>query len=81
MTMEMMAMLAASSGPVLTTPPCPFYPAATAPVRIVTAFFSAPPPHSIQLRRDSAPPVPTTLRARTLDLISQSTRGPPAPPA
>ena len=31
MTTEMMAMLAASSGPALTTPPCPFYPTAPLP--------------------------------------------------
>ena len=78
MTMEMMAMLAASSGPVLTTPPCPFYPAAAPPVRILTAFFSAPPLHSVDLRRDPSPPAPTPLRAPALALTSQSTRGPPA---
>ncbi len=77
MTMEMMAMLAASSGPVFTTPPCPFYPAAATPVRILTAFFSAPPQPLVQLRRDPAPSAPTPLRICILATTSQSTRGPP----
>jgi len=77
MTMEMMAMLAASSGPVLIPRPCPLYPAAAAPVRIVTAFISAQPPHSVQLRRDPAPPAPTALRIRILTPSSNYTRGPP----
>jgi hypothetical protein len=78
MTMEMMAMLAASSGPVLTTPPCPLYPAAAAPVRIVTAYFTALPSLSIEIRRDPAPPAPALLSAPALAIASQSTRGPPA---
>ena len=57
--------------PGLTTPPCPLYPTAAAPVRIVTAFFSAPLPPSVELRRDPAPPAPTPLRIRTLAPHSQ----------
>ena len=78
MTMAMMAMLAASSGPVLTAPPCPLYPSAPAPMRIVTAYFAAQLPPSIEIRRDPAPPAPTLLRVRVLAITSQSTRGPPA---
>jgi hypothetical protein len=77
MTMAMMAMLAASSGPALTTPPCPLYPTAATPVRILTAYFSAPPPPSVEIRRDPSPPAPAPLRARTFATTSQSTRGPP----
>ncbi len=79
MTMEMMAMLAASSGPGLTAPPCPLYPAAAAPVRIVTAYFSAPPLPSVQLRGNPAPPAPTALHIRTFTTSSNYTRGPPTP--
>jgi hypothetical protein len=78
MTMEMMAMLAASSGPVLTSPPCPLYPAAATPVRIVTAYFAALPPLSIEIQRDPSPPAPTLLRICTLSITSNCTRGPPA---
>jgi hypothetical protein len=77
MTM-MMAMLAASSGPALTTPPCPFYPAAATPVRIVTAYFAAPLQPLVEPLRNPAPPAPTFLRARTLTTSSNYTRGPPA---
>jgi len=77
MTMEMMAMLAASSGPTLTAPTCPLYPSAVAPVRIVTAYFAALPPLSIEIRRDAATPAPTPLRGSALAIASQSTRGPP----
>ncbi len=76
MTM-MMAMLAAYSGPSFTAPPCPLYPTAATPVRIVTAFFSAPPQPSVDLRRDPSLPALTSLNARTLNLTSQLTRGPP----
>jgi hypothetical protein len=77
MTMEMMAMLAASSGPALTTPPCPFYPAAAAPLRIVTAFVFAPPLTSVDLRRNPSPHASTPLRAPVHALDLQTTRGPP----
>jgi hypothetical protein len=70
-------MLAASSGPVFTPPPCPFYPAAATPVRIVTAFFVVQLPPTVELRRDPAPPTATPLRARTLTTFSNCTRGPP----
>ena len=79
MTVAMMAMLAASSGPSLTSTPCPFYPTAAAPVRIVTAFFSAPPLTTVDLRRDPSPPAHSSLHAPALAIASQSTRGPPAP--
>jgi hypothetical protein len=78
MTMEMMAMLAASSGPVWTAPPCPLYPAAATPVRIVTAYFAVVLPPSVEFRRDSVPPAPALLNASALAIASQSTRGPPA---
>ena len=78
MTMSMMAMLVASSGPALTTPPCPLYPAAATPVRIVTAYFAAQLPPSIEIRRDPAPSAPTLLRICTLSITSNCTRGPPA---
>jgi hypothetical protein len=77
MTAAMMAMLAASSGPVLTAPPCPLYPTAAAPVRIVTAFFATQLPPSVEFRRDPAPPAPAPLRARILTATSNCTRGPP----
>jgi len=70
-------MLMASSGPSFTAPPCPLYPTAATPVRIVTAFFSAPPQPSVDLRRDPSLPALTSLNARTLNLTSQLTRGPP----
>ncbi|HUD23245.1 MAG TPA: hypothetical protein VMQ60_10425 [Acidobacteriaceae bacterium] len=71
-------MLMASSGPALTAPPCPLFPSTTPPVRIVTAFFSAPPLPSVELRRDPSPPAPTPLHAPNLAITSQSTRGPPS---
>jgi hypothetical protein len=55
MTMAMMAMLAASSGPALTTPPCPLYPTAAAPVRITPAYIAARPPLSIATNSNPAP--------------------------
>ena len=73
-------MLAASSGPVLTTPPCPFYPTAATPVRIVTAFLSSPHLPSVELCRDTSPPASVSLRVRTIALTSQLTRGPPTRP-
>ena len=78
MTMAMMAMFAAFSGPAWTAPPCPFYPTARTPVRIVTAYFAAQLPPSIEIHRDPAPPAYTQHRARTHTINSQSTRSPPA---
>ncbi len=62
MTAAMMATLAASSGPALTTSPCPLYPTAAAPVRIVTAYFAVMLPATVELRRNPAPPAPTPFR-------------------
>ena len=70
-------MIAAYSGPVLTAPPCPLYPTAAAPVRIVTAFFATLPQLSIEIRRDPATSAPTPLRARTRTPSANYTRGPP----
>ena len=70
-------MLMASSGPSFTAPPCPLYPTAAAPVRIVNAFFSASPPPSVELCRDTSPPALASLCFRTIALTSQFTRGPP----
>ncbi len=78
MTAAMMATLAASSGPALTTSPCPLYPTAAAPVRIVTAYFAVMLPATVELRRNPAPPAPTPFRIRTLTTSSNYTRGPPA---
>jgi len=71
-------MLAASSGPEFTAPPCPLYPTAAAPVRIVTAYFTTQLPALIEIRRDPTPPAPAPLRARTRTIFSNCTRGPPA---
>jgi hypothetical protein len=77
MTMAMMAMLAASSGPALTTPPCPLYPTAAAPARITPAYIAALPPLSIAIHREPAPPTATPLRAKLILAPSRFTRGPP----
>jgi hypothetical protein len=74
----MMAMLTASSGPIFTAPPCPLYPTAAAPVRIVTAFFSAPALYAIQLSRELAALTATPLRTKLFLAPTQTTRGPPA---
>jgi len=77
MTAAMMAMLA-YSGPSFASPPCPLYPAAATPVRIVTAYFATPLQLSVEHLRNAAPPAPAPLRARTLTTSSNCTRGPPA---
>jgi len=78
MTAAMMAMLAASSGPVFTAPPCPLYPTAATPVRIVNAFFSVPPLYVVQLRRELAVSTATPLRAKLSLAPLRFTRGPPS---
>jgi hypothetical protein len=73
----MMAMLAAMNHPAFSTPPCPLYPTAAAPVRTAPAYITALPPLSVAIHREPAPPTATPLRAKHFLIPSHFTRGPP----
>ena len=77
MTAAMIAMLAASSGPALTAPPCPLYPTAAAPIRMASAYHNAPCMPPVEIHRDPAPSAPMTHRACACAATTNYTRGPP----
>lgn len=71
-------MLMASTGPVFTPPPCPFYPAPATPVRVATASLVAPLHLFVESIADPAPLAASPRRAtRTYVLSANLKRGPP----
>lgn len=73
-----MAMLAIASRPAFYAPPCPFYPTAATPARIVPAHLAAVPRLSVELRCAAAAATPTLRNAKLFLPPTQFTRGPPA---
>jgi hypothetical protein len=72
-------MLAASGGPALQAPPCPYYPTAFTPPRLATAFLVVAPKVSAEIRRDRATlPAIGRLAVRTFIPSANLKRGPPA---
>ena len=70
-------MLAESSGPAFTAPPCADYPTATTPVRIAAASLTTPLRLTVEPLRATAPPAPGPHRARTFVPSANLNRGPP----
>ncbi|MGA1981029.1 MAG: hypothetical protein ABSG84_01040 [Acidobacteriaceae bacterium] len=71
-------MLMASSGPVFSAPPCPFYPTPATPVRTATASLAAPAHLSVAQLRSFARLAATPRRvARTFAPSANLKRGPP----
>jgi hypothetical protein len=67
-----------SGDPAFHAPPCPFYPNATTAPRLSTASLVASLPHSVQVRRDSAPPASSPRPAARIFAASANLkRGPP----
>jgi hypothetical protein len=72
-------MLAASSGPALQAPPCPYYPTVFTPPRLATASLVVAPQVSVEIRRARATlPAIGRLAARTFIPSANLKRGPPA---
>jgi hypothetical protein len=74
-------MLAPSSGPAFTTPPCPLYPTAINLPALATAMLTAVRPLSVVSMRTPAPPNPSPRRAFVFSPSANLNRGPPALPA
>jgi hypothetical protein len=75
-----MAASAADTTPAFNAPPCPLYPTAFIPLRIVTASLAGTQPRSLQSLQIAATPAPqTTLAAQTFASTANLKRGPPTP--
>jgi hypothetical protein len=71
-------MLAASSGPALSAPPCPFYPAAINLPALATAMLATVRLLSAVPIRTAAPLIPSPRRAFVYSSSANLNRGPPA---
>jgi hypothetical protein len=75
----LMAMERASTGPAFQAPPCPNYPTAFLPLRVVTASLAASLALSVQpVRATAAPATACSRSAATPAAPANQKRGPPA---
>jgi hypothetical protein len=74
---SMMNLSGSASDPTFQAPPCPSYPAAAAPLQLITALLAAPLPQSAEIRREATPRVASLLLARTHAASANLKRGPP----
>ena len=74
-----MMLMAAYSSPSFNAPPCPFYPAAVAPQRLVPAAITVPVAFTVAPLRAAVPSASAPRRAARIFLASANLkRGPPA---
>jgi hypothetical protein len=74
-----MAATATDTAPAFNAPPCPLYPTAFIPLRIVTASLAAAQTRSLLVEISATPTPRATLATQTFAATANLKRGPPAP--